>query len=221
MLYAALGDSITHGYDASTTESAWVQRFLRNLSRTQTVNLYLHTKPGWTSGQLAKSLAKVPDVIWAEAKLVTILVGGNDLLRASPRLLNGNYTQVYKVAERVQDNLEAALATVRRKDGIVILGTLYNPFPNSLLAEEYTQTVNHSIRRVANRNGTLVAELERLFHNREDQFIEGYRKGNLRDMRLFGNPIHPNDKGHEAIAKAFLRTYRSAKGASPRAKKKA
>jgi lysophospholipase L1-like esterase len=221
LLYAALGDSITYGYEATTDQAGYVRRFAKALSKRQPVNVFLNAKPGWTSKQLLKSLSQVPECIWAEAKVVTIMVGGNDILKASPWLLNGSDKTVFKIAQRVQDHLEQMVETVRQPGATVVIGTIYNPFPNSVLAEEYMDTVNKSILRVAEQHNLAVADVRSLFRNQEDKYIKGYKQGVLRDMRLIGNPIHPNDAGHQAIARSFLSAYRRAVAKARRSKQKA
>jgi lysophospholipase L1-like esterase len=221
LLYAALGDSITYGYEATTDDAAYVARFVKSLSRNQTVNLFLHAKPGWTSKHLVKSLPKVPDCIWKEAKLISIMVGGNDLLRASPWVLSGSLANAQNAVRRYQENLDQIINTVRKPHSICIISTLYNPFPNSELAEEYIGTLNRSILHIADQYRLVVADVAKVFRNREARYIKGYKQGSLRDMRLIGNPIHPNDEGHAAIAKAFLLAYRRATAKQRKAKKRA
>jgi lysophospholipase L1-like esterase len=209
-LYAALGDSITYGYEASTDDAAYVARFVEYLSKNRSVNLFVHAKPGWTSKHLVKSLPKVPDCIWKEAQLITVMMGGNDLLRASPWLLSGTAKNIQKVAQRFQDNLERIVHTVRQPRTTCIIATLYNPFPNSELAEECIGIMNQSILHIAKQYQLAVADVRNVFRNREQRYIKGYKQGSIRDMRWIGNPIHPNDEGHAAIAKAFLAAYRRA-----------
>jgi lysophospholipase L1-like esterase len=208
MIYAALGDSITYGYSATSDEHTYVSRIQASLAKQQQpVNLYLHAKPGWTSRQLLKSLAKTPSCIWEEAKVITLLVGGNDMLRAAPWLLDSNPGHMVKVADAFYENITEIIQLVRRPHSVLILGTVYNPFPNSLMCEEYTDVLNRSIRLAAEREGAVLADIRRTFRNRESKLIEGYRRGQLRDMRLRGNPIHPNDAGHALIARQFLVAY--------------
>jgi lysophospholipase L1-like esterase len=142
-------------------------------------------------------------------------------LKASPWLLNGSDKTVFKIAQRVQDHLEQMVETVRQPGATVVIGTIYNPFPNSVLAEEYMDTVNKSILRVAEQHNLAVADVRSLFRNQEDKYIKGYKQGVLRDMRLIGNPIHPNDAGHQAIAGSFLSAYRRAVAKTRRSKQKA
>ncbi|GGJ00776.1 lipase [Alicyclobacillus cellulosilyticus] len=210
MIYAALGDSITYGYSASSPERSFVSLIRRALLRQQPVHVLLQAKPGWTSKQLWASLSRVPECLWDEARLVTVLVGGNDMLRAAPWLWDGNMGRMLKIADRYRDHLTKIVQRVKRPAAVVVVGTLYNPFPHSGLAEACTELLNQTIRQVAAREQVWVADLGKLFHRREGELIHGFRRGILQDFRFFRNPIHPNDHGHELIAQAFLRVYRRA-----------
>lgn len=211
MLYAALGDSITYGYDAASENVRFVTRVQRALGlKRDPMHVFLNAKPGWTSRQLVKSLPNVPDCIWDEAKLITILVGGNDMLRSAPWILDGNHARCVKIADGLQKNLMEVVDIVRRPKSRILLATVYNPFPNSLPAQEGIQMLNRAIRHVANRKRVRLVDVASLFAHREHLLIEGYRNGEIRDIKLRGNPIHPNDRGHAIIAKAFISAYRQA-----------
>lgn len=208
MLYAALGDSITHGYCATDDTNSYVSRIRSALSKQGPVSLYLLAKPGWTSRQLLKVMRSTPSCIWDEARLVTIVVGGNDILKAAPWLIDGNTSRMIKVADKLYENLTEIVRLIKRPQSTIVLGTLYNPFPNSMLCEEFTDILNKSIRLVAQREKVGLADIRQQFRNHEQQLVDGYRRGQIRDIRIRGNPIHPNDHGHEAIARAVLRAYR-------------
>lgn len=208
MLYAALGDSITYGYSASEDERSFVARVRRALARQTKVSLYTCAKPGWTSKQLSRAVRRTPECIWDEAKVVTILIGGNDLLWAAPWLVESNPGHMMKVAGRLYDNLTEVVECVSRRTSTVILCTIYNPFPNSVLATEYTHALNRSIRRVAERHHLRLVDLDTVFQGREEAFIDGYQRGQIRDIKFRGNPVHPNDAGHQRIARAVLSVYR-------------
>ncbi len=208
MLYAALGDSITFGYSASQDERSFVARVRRALARKGNVSLYTCAKPGWTSKQLLRAVRRTPECIWDEARVVTILIGGNDLLWAAPWLVESNPGHVMKVAGRLYDNLTEVVECVSRPTSTVILCTIYNPFPNSLLAAEYTNALNRSIRRVAKRHHLRIVDLDAVFQGREEALIDGYQRGQIRDIKLRGNPVHPNDTGHQRIAQALLSVYK-------------
>lgn len=210
MLYIALGDSVTYGYSSTSENKSYVQRLARSLSKTGKVNVYLHAKPGWTSTKLLKSVQTLQPSLFEEAGLVTLMVGGNDLLRSSPFLLNGNHAHLMRVADRYYQNLLEIVELAKRPNSRFIVGTLYNPFPNSVMASEYTRLVNDCVRRVAKRYGILLADIDKRFQDKEARYVEGYRRGSIRDFRIVGNPIHPNDAGHGAIAQTFLSIYRRA-----------
>ncbi|RIV24565.1 SGNH/GDSL hydrolase family protein [Alicyclobacillaceae bacterium I2511] len=211
MLYVALGDSVTFGYSATRVEQSFVRRLQRFWTRPQRpVHVYLQAKPGWTSKQLLRSLADVQDSVFAEAKVTTLMIGGNDLLRGAPWLINGNHARMLKIAEQLNDHVQQIVQHVRTLGPQMMIATLYNPFPQSLLAVEYTQIVNRLVRRVAHRNGLLLADVAQAFEGREQEWIEGYRLGRMKDFRLIGNPVHPNNAGHAAIAQVFIRAWRQA-----------
>ncbi|MBX6352423.1 MAG: SGNH/GDSL hydrolase family protein [Thermoflavifilum sp.] len=208
MLYAALGDSITYGYSATEERHTFVSCIQRALSHGQRWNVYRHAKPGWTSKQLMKSLRRVPDCLWDEARLVTLLIGGNDLLRAAPWLIDGNLSYALKLAERYRVHLDEIIERVHRPGQTFLIANLYNPFPESAIVGESIRVMNDVIERAARRHDLVLVDLSATFRGREPQYIEGFRRGQLRDFRLFGNPIHPTDAGHAAIAETLLRAYR-------------
>jgi lysophospholipase L1-like esterase len=210
MLHVALGDSITHGYSASSDQTSYIHRLGVTMYRKNPPNVYLQAKPGWTSRQLLKSVKSIQEAVWNEARLVTLMIGGNDLLYSVPWLLNGGDAQIIKVADKLYQNITEIVEIAKRPHHKFIIATLYNPFPNSMRAEEFTNRVNQSIRLVAKRHGLTVADVRRAFSGREGKFIEGYRRGQLRDLRLIHNPVHPNDAGHAVIARAFQRASQRA-----------
>lgn len=207
MLYVALGDSITYGYSSTSEETRYATLVQRSLSK-QPVNLHVHAKPGWSSKYLLKSLKTIPPVIWGEAKLITIMIGGNDVLRSLPGLLDGNPNRMLRVAERYYENLVEIVQMIRRPQSTMVIATIYNPFPNSMIVEQYIEVLNKTIRMCAQREGLLLADVHKHFTRRESDYIDGYRRGRIRDFRFFGNPIHPNDEGHRHIARIIMEAYR-------------
>jgi lysophospholipase L1-like esterase len=208
MLYAALGDSITYGYEATKPDQRFVSRLKLKLSKMRRVSVFEQAKPGWTSRQLLKSLPSVPNCIWEEAHIITVMVGGNDLLRAVPWVINGDAGKTLLVAEKFRDHLTQIIQTVNRPQNKVFLATIYNPFPNYLVAKQCTQILNQAVKSVAKRERVFLVDLDFAFLQHEADWIRGYKSGEIKDFKLRSNPIHPNDEGHEAIAEMFFKAYR-------------
>lgn len=205
MLMLALGDSITFGYGATDPQRSYPQMLRQHFARNQRVSLHVQAKPGWTSRQLNKSLADVPACIFDEAELVTLMIGGNDLLKSAPFLIQGKPERIAQVCERVQTEVEEIVGRANRPYNTFAIATLYNPFPNFDLAEQITLQFNDMIRRVAIRNKLRIVEVENLFRGNEATFVEHYRNGQFRDIRIVRNPIHPTDDGHRALYLGFAK----------------
>ncbi|SIS71049.1 SGNH/GDSL hydrolase family protein [Alicyclobacillus vulcanalis] len=227
MLMLALGDSITYGYGASAPEKRFADRLRARFARQMRTTLHVQAKPGWTARQLFKSLQDLPACIVEEAEIVTLMIGGNDLLRSAPALLTHRRDVLEDVMRRTEEDVERLVEWCKRPHSTFGIATLYNPFPNFSLAEDVTQAYNDRVRRIALRHGLVVVEAYKAFRGHEQEFVEHYRSGQFRDLRLFRNPIHPTDEGHEALAKSFFqalqraRSKERARAASGRAARRA
>ncbi len=210
VIYAALGDSITYGYLATTADKQFVSQVHSRLRRNRRVSLYMVAKPGWSSGQLLKSVKNTPKCIWDESGIITIMVGGNDLLRASPWILNGMASKTLHIADRLGQNLAEIVRIVKRPYVKILVATIYNPFPNSLVAEECTKVLNSSVRLVVSRENLVFVDVHKAFKWKEHRLIEGYNNGQISDLKFRKNPIHPNDLGHKRIAQLFFSAYQKA-----------
>lgn len=212
MLYVALGDSITYGYSAVDMSNSYVNLLQEYLAHSgESVSVFSLCKPGWTSRQLLRAVQKVPRCIWQEAKTVTLLIGGNDLVNAFPFVLYRREVTVKKLVDSLCKNVKDILRIVREEfSGELILATLYNPFPESSIATELLNATNRMLRQVAKSFRGKIADIEKVFRGSETQFIEKFKHGSLVDFRLFRNPIHPTDEGHHAIAQSIMaaRNYR-------------
>lgn len=210
MIYVALGDSITFGYDAAEDRKRYVTELTRMLARQTRTCAYIHAKPGWTTSQLARSLDRIPACILAEAGLITIMIGGNDLIQTVPWFLDDVTEAVEKLRARVHPQLVGLVRRVRKSSRArILLCTVYNPFPASGLAQRGVEELNALIRAVAVVEGCGVVPVDRYFSGREAEWVHGYQSGELNDFRLRKNPIHPNDHGHAQIARAIFEAYRA------------
>ena len=208
MIYLALGDSITHGYNASDESRNYVSLLVEKLNRLKRTSAHVHAKPGWTASQLVSSLQKVPACILQEAELITVMVGGNDLLRAMPWYLN----DVDAGRERLHQSFAPAMREILsrasgRPGAKRFLCTVYNPFPEWDLARVGLDDLNVMIGRAAREHACHIVPIHQSYAGREWDLVDGYRGGQSDDFRLMRNPIHPNDRGHVLLAEELFARY--------------
>ncbi|WAH37429.1 SGNH/GDSL hydrolase family protein [Alicyclobacillus dauci] len=211
MLMLALGDSITYGYGATSPEQSYVRLLTQQFARSGRVSLHVQAKPGWTARQLNKSLEELPECVFDEAQIVTLMVGGNDLLRAAPSLIQGKPDKIAQVCERSRQDIEQIVSRANRPYNSFAIATLYNPFPNFDMAERIVTQWNDMIRTVAARHKLLLMDASKIFRGHESDYVEHYKNGLFRDIRFFRNPIHPTDPGHEALYQGFYATLQKAR----------
>lgn len=211
MLMLALGDSITYGYGATTPEQSFIQLLHKQFSKTVRTSLHVQAKPGWTSRQLLRSLDELPACVYDEAQIVTLMIGGNDLLRGSAALLSGRADRIAQICEKSRQDIEQIVVRANRPYNTFALATLYNPFPNFDLAERIISQYNDMLRTIAARHRLILVESPKLFRGHEETYVEHYRNGVFRDIRIFKNPIHPTDQGHHALSQGFYRALSQAR----------
>lgn len=205
MIYLALGDSITHGYNATGESRRYVSLLAEKLNRLERTSVYVHAKPGWTASQAAAGLQRVPESILQEAAIITVMVGGNDLLRAMPWYLNDADVGRDRLDQAFSPALGQILRLAPGRPGARrLVCTVYNPFPEWDLACTALDDLNGMIQRVAAEHSCHVVSIHQLYAGRERDMVDGYRGGQSDDFRLVRNPIHPNDSGHVLIAEELF-----------------
>ncbi len=229
--YIALGDSLSEGVGASVRgKSDFVSRVRDSLpGEFELLNL---GESGDTSGDLIDHghLNQAADEVERrrddgdpdnDVKLVTLEIGGNDLLDiffslvlpgtcptlaeslAKPRCVEA----LGDALDEYGPNLAAAIDRLQAADPDlpIALMTLYNPFSGGLkpvdeLAElalegaagtAFPEGLNDVIRAEARGQGVILVEWYPLFEGKAGQYIAS-------DL------IHPNDEGHRVLAEAVL-----------------
>jgi acyl-CoA thioesterase I len=215
--YLALGDSATVGLVAPPGQG-YAPLIAHTLSeRHRSLCFARVSGKGWRSVDLAVALNINPnrDKMISQTDLITLFIGGNDLLFAYIRFLfSGSYAVLDRAVDRFSFTHHRLLLLLRsRSTSPIYTFNLYNPFPQDALARTYVSRLNREIERNASSLTVPVINLARLFSGKEREWIEGYRNGRLSDLPLIGNkPIHPNVAGHRAIFEAFWAQF--AAGAS-------
>lgn len=228
--YIALGDSLSQGIGASDAEATGFVPVVhaRLGDGYELINL---SHSGDTSqdlldhGHLHQAIAEIEerngdDDRGNDVRLVTLEIGGNDLLRLYYSLvLTGACPDLEAALAKAEcgdalrqaldgfePNLDTALDRLEQADPslTIVLLTLYNPFahlPVGKLGElslegkpdtPFPEGLNDIIRRVAEgRDNLTVVDLHPLFEGRTDELVS-----------IDG--IHPNDEGYRVMADAVL-----------------
>jgi lysophospholipase L1-like esterase len=203
--YIALGDSITFGQKASSSSRAYPSRVtsMLKLKGIQAKRIVL-AQPNWTSADLAEEIYTDPSFLSC-AKVVTVWIGGNDLINYGLFSLREPATPILGMMNNYKRRLDMILGLVRLM-GVkhIICCTQYNPFPNSVIAVDAIRIMNQLITASATTNSCLVARVDRWFSGNEQSLIYGYRGGRAEDALRGFAAVHPNDQGHEVIAKGLF-----------------
>ncbi len=207
--YLSLGDSITCGIGATEKDlgyGALVADALR--LRAICATAVSVAGPTWTAQHLLRAVRGIPEEDWQNTLVASVLIGGNDLRRRYYSFLSSP-TPAREI-QRAIDGCTHALSSILeiiRGHGVphVVVQTLYNPFPRSQCAVAAIRKLNQSICQVAAQFDCQVVDLYPLFLDREAEWIARFRTGRIEDLSIpFGLPIHPNNAGHQAIAKAVM-----------------
>ena len=243
LTYIALGDSLSAGFGASRpSETSFVPLVLENLGDDyQLINL---GHGGDTSadlmdhGHLDAAIETIEErtgdgIEDNEVALVTLEIGGNDLLGLYFGVVLTGVCPDVTVALAKEECTEALAATFAEFDAnlsealdrllevdpslTLLLMTLYDPFSGLLRTfseiavlalegvpdSEFPGGLNDIIREQAERRGIPVAEVYEPFQDRASELISG-------DL------IHPNDAGYRVMADAVIATLDGLRTGSPR-----
>ena len=229
-LYLALGDSLSEGAGASDPratgfvplvhQSLGDGHALLNLGHSGDTSDDLHLH-----GHLDDAVAEITrrngdDIADNDVTLVTLEIGGNDLLRLYFSLvLTGRCPDVEtsindpecteplrEAFDDFEPNLADALDALQEADPSlrILLLTLFNPLPEDSatapigdLALEgmpdtpFEEGLNDIVRRQAEQHAVTLAEIYAPFQGRSGELISG-------------DQIHPNDDGYRVIADAVI-----------------
>lgn len=204
------GDSIAAGYGAAPGRG-FVPDLARTVAaRTRTRAPYLNFGvPGMTSYALASAL--VYNDAWCAGLIgcnsVCVLIGGDDLIADLPLVLSRNRRAIGQAAKASALAYSAILARIRnRTRAPLAVGTLYNPYPATPLAQEAVAAYNEGvIIPAATAAGAAIAPVHEAFAGQQAALIAGFSTGVAGQPGRCGIafPIHPNARGHAVIADTF------------------
>jgi lysophospholipase L1-like esterase len=216
--YVALGDSIAEGVAASAGRG-YVYRLRDALEKVHgQVDLLNVGQGGFTTSDLVRLLASDGELRAAirSADLLTISIGGNHMLGCA----GDNFASVDGacVAAGIQlfEREWPAILTQVREIGPtmrVLVMSLFNPYtgddPNYREVEAAVERINNSIRDERNR-----ARYDYEVVEVHDDFVGRLSNGRWKTCMWSGfcettRDPHPNDAGHEEIARLHMLTYLS------------
>jgi lysophospholipase L1-like esterase len=211
--YVALGDSIAVGTGAETSYvdeyASWLEQ--ETGSRVTVTNRGVN---GWTTTDVLEELRRDEALraAVAEAHLVTLNAGGNDLLQALGELAAGRCGGhdgercLREAVERLDTDWRELLAEVAEVAGGDLEGVrvldLYRPSLLDVVPPERTRTLQHHLE-VANERLAAGAAAAGIPIGRVHDAFE--REGHGAAGLVAPDLIHPSDRGHQIIAEELSR----------------
>ncbi len=209
LTYVSLGDSLAVGVGSSDPRERGYAPIYRGILEEETGRDVRLVQLG-VSGETSESFLSSTDPQLARAEtalrknpgaIVTLSLGGNDLLRVA----DGTEAEREAALDRYAKNLDRILKSLKNASDpeprITVLA-LYNPAPGSF-TDEWAGRLNETIRAIAEKNGAAVAAGDEAFRGHETEYAHHAR---------YPWDIHPTDRGHEALARAFAE---ASTGAAP------
>lgn len=197
--YTALGDSITAGVGAYV-RSNFTKHYAKMLQihTRSPVHRKVNAKRGATSGELhhmLQSPSYQKNIL--SAHLITITIGGNDLLQANRAFEKTRDPAILeKAVNQYEQHMRMIVETIERLKGapqtpyLIQLIGLYNPFPEIPYSAYWIQQFNQTLHSMSSQHIQYV-DLQSIY-------------GNYGKDVLFMNHIHPNARGHYLIAQQLM-----------------
>ena len=190
--YMAMGDSLVAGYGAIPATQGYVYLLYKEGVFDKVTNTLLSNAgvPGVTSRQVLDH--QVPQAVEAfRPTVITLTVGGNDLLRI---LKGANAGQVLSEFQTnltlILQNLRTALPNTR-----IVVSNLYT-IPQIAGADQIVPIFNQIVAGVASAFNVPVADVYSAFHGRHGLLLIE-RRGAAPDE------VHPTNAGYRVMAQAF------------------
>ncbi|MCR5456814.1 MAG: hypothetical protein K6F14_01920 [Clostridiales bacterium] len=212
-VYVALGDSIPAGYGLSSTKDAYPSLLSNEIRYT----LYNLSHSGDTTSDLITKLkTSNAKSRLSQATLVTISIGGNDLIGSLENvftLLYGSSDVVDEIYANSIANLRTICSTVISlvpKNCIILFENVYNPYGNlglgSLIGQRI-QRENQQIKTVCDENPRIYYVDVTSMNSNPDNFNAG--NGSTLSEIL---DCHPTKAGHRVLADLMKDAFYDAGG---------
>lgn len=210
-VYVALGDSLAAGQTPnSKIDMGYADLIAQELSRHQPVAFYTKQLafPGFTTENVLERVkSKEAQQVLESANIITLSAGANDLLRlvdSNPNegALAFQQIQVDFALNEARINMEEILAELKKKApnaDIYVMG-YYFAYPHARESQKegtgkQLDRLNEILKRSAKEAGATFVSVDKAFGD------------NATDKVPNRADVHPNFKGYQAMANAFLAKY--------------
>ncbi|RZI48757.1 SGNH/GDSL hydrolase family protein [Lactococcus kimchii] len=226
LIYTALGDSLTEGVGDATGQGGFVPLFAKNIENGTNDSVVSQNfgKAGDTSTQIYNRMLKQEKIQAGlkKADIITITVGGNDVLK----VIRDNVTKLSTMREKdfvkpeaaYQKRVKKLLDTIRKdnpKAQIYVLG-IYNPFyinfPDLTVMQNVIDDWNQATKEViAKENKVYFVPINDLLYKGTGttQAVEADSSSSSVENNLLytGDHFHPNNTGYQIMANAAYASY--------------
>ncbi|MCL2494382.1 MAG: GDSL-type esterase/lipase family protein [Oscillospiraceae bacterium] len=199
-VYVALGDSIAAGTGLKNAEAACYGAIIANTNGYEFLNYGVGGHR--TADLIARLEAEEVSADVARADIISVSIGGNDFLLGdmyrmmSDAWVRGDYAYMDGVIESIFVNFGEIIAKIKalNPEALLLVQTLYNP--EATYKREVYQAGLDKL------NGGYARYLEE--HPGSYTIVNAGAAVTPQEKMIAKDHIHPNAKGHVAIAKAYL-----------------
>lgn len=189
VVYSPMGDSISTGLIVKSED----QRFTNILAKLieEAYDVQVEQKGIFKDGARASDfgISSIEDIKKQKPNLVTIEYGTNDLL---------DYKDEQSL-KQFETNLSYIVTELQKQNTFIVLVTTWNRDPDK------SQLYDDIIFKVGSKYDVPVANIRGLWTTRTDT-IDPKSSDNFLKNKNIKNDMHPNEKGHEEIAKRIFQT---------------
>lgn len=196
LTYAALGDSLTVGTGA-VFSGGFVQQYAQLTERilNTLIKVHIYAENGLKTADLLGLITRRKSVrtVISRANIITITIGGNDLLQANLLfqkmgdyyIFNYTLENMYKNMKTLLSEIDSLKLAANTPYFIIIIG-LYNPFPSIPYSEYWVNKFNQLFSSFESKNIKFVNIFNLFKFN--NQLISSF------------DQLHPNYKGYQLVA---------------------
>ena len=199
--YTAIGDSITLGTGTLLFSPTFVDYYKNALqcSLRKAMKVRVFAENGATTSEVKKWLS-CSKIDLKQTQIVTLTVGGNDLIDAAEAYAITKNDAVLEEALNVCcQNMSWIVSylskALNQSDGkaMIRIVNLYNPIPTIPFSDYWVKQFNRHIDKCSTGQFVRVANVFPVFKGREKQL-------------LAADCIHPNMEGHKEISNVLMKT---------------